>query len=172
MFFTKYIKNNIILNRIVIVLSNTGLIFLKVFNFYRKNFGTENIVVIALQKLGDSVFTIPAIKNIVNYYGENIYIICFPETEPIYRIVFNSVNFVNIEHSEIHFNNRIVGRRAKKILRDIKPSTIYDLTGTITSATLLFMSSAKKIIGINEPYYRPIYTNFRKVRSIPHLIDN
>lgn len=171
MFFTKYIKNNFILNWIMIVLSNTVIVFSKLFNFYPKNSDKENIVVIALHRLGDSVFTIPALRNIVNYHGDKIYLICFPETEPIFRIAFNSLNYIHIEHNDIHFDNRIAGRKAKKILKSLRPSTIYDLTGTIVSATLLFGSSAKNIIGINEPFYKAIYSKYNEIRKEPHLMD-
>jgi len=169
MFFSRYIKKNPLYARITILLFDAVIILYRF--FIRKN--TEgNTVIIALHRLGDAVFTIPAVKNIINYHKKNIYLICFTETEPIFRIVINSVNFINLEHSDFHFNDRIAKKKAKKLLKNLNPFTIYDLTGTITSASLLINSSAKDITGINEPYYRSIYTNYSGIRTEPHITDN
>ena len=46
----------------------------------RSKEGTS-IVIISLHRLGDTVFTIPAIKEIIKHYGENIYIVCYEEND-------------------------------------------------------------------------------------------
>ncbi len=168
MFFSRYIKNNPAYKKITILLFDTVIIL---YRFFIKKNTVGSTVIVALHRLGDAVFTIPAIKNIINYH-KDIYLVCFTETEPIYRIVFNSIDFINLEHSDFYFSDRIAKKKAKKVLKNLNPLTIYDLTGTITSASLLLNSSAKNITGINEPYYRSLYTNYSGIRTQPHITDN
>ena len=59
----------------------------------------------------------------------------------------------------------------RKLLESLKPELIFDLTGTITSASLIVSSKAKKIIGHNSKYYRAVYDHFTPIRNTPHLID-
>ncbi len=170
MFFSKYIKSVPRFNKIVISVINASLILFKLFSLNKRS-ANENIAVIALHKLGDSIFTFEAIKNIINYHQKNIFIICFEETTPIFKIAFDSINFIELNHDDFSFSDRIARRRAKKILKELNPSTVYDFTGNITSASLLIRCNAEKIIGINEPYYRSLYTKFTPIRTVPHIID-
>jgi ADP-heptose:LPS heptosyltransferase len=57
------------------------------------------------------------------------------------------------------------------LIREINPEIIIDLTGTILSASLIFNSSAKNIIGLNEKYFRNVYSDFIPIRKKPHLIE-
>ena len=170
MFFYKNIKSNPTYNKTVIFLINGILTLLKIIKPTNKK-NTNNIVIVALHKLGDSIFTIPAIKNILHHHQKDIFLICFAETIPIYKIVFESINFIEFNPDDFAFNNRIAKRKARKVLKKLNPLTVYDLTGTITSASLLFNSSAKEIIGINEPYYRPLYTKYYSIRTKPHIAE-
>lgn len=129
------------------------------------------LCVIVLHKIGDSVFTIHAIKKIVEFHQEEIItIICFPETKPIYQIAFPEISLVAIPHN--HFwKARIATKDARKIFRGLKPEIIYDLTGAITSASLIASTRAKKIIGMNLEYFKSLYDDYIPLRTKPHLID-
>ena len=131
-----------------------------------------NVVIISLHKLGDTVFTIPAVKQIFNHFpNKRIFIITFPEIKPIYEIVFNKecINVVNKD--SFIFGGRIALNKARKILVNLNPEIVFDITGTISSASLIVNSKAKNIIGHNLKYYRSVYDQFTPIRNTPHLID-
>ncbi len=129
------------------------------------------LCVIVLHRIGDSVFTIHAIRKIVEFHQQEIIsIICFPETKPIYQIAFPEINVVTIPHN--HFwKARIATKDARKMLIELRPEIIYDLTGAITSASLIATTKAKKIIGMNLGYFKALYDNYIPLRTKPHLID-
>ena len=132
---------------------------------------SNNVSLLALHKIGDSIFTIHAIKKIIEFHQDKtISIICFPETESIYKIAFPEINILITPH-KYFWKARIAKHQAKKIFRDTKPDIIYDLTGAITSATLIAFSSTKKIVGMNLEYFKPLYDYFTPMRTTPHLID-
>jgi ADP-heptose:LPS heptosyltransferase len=163
MFFNKHIRLNHVIKKIVIKIL-----------LFRSNKALNNnnrIGIIALHKLGDSIFTIPAIKQIINHHKKNIFLVCFSETTSIFKIIFSSINFIELSHNDFFLSNRIAKHKTRKGLKKLNFSTIYDLTGAINSATLLLNNPAKDIIGINETYYKPIYTRFSKIRSEPHMTD-
>lgn len=166
MFFN--IKSNYFFSKVA-----TGLIYIITFPFKFKKSKKNNdkIGIIVLHKLGDSVFTIPALKQIINYHKKNIFLICFSETIPIFKIVFSSINYIGLLHDDFLFNERVIKYKAKKKLKKLNFSTIYDLTGAINSATILYNYPAKEIIGINEIYYKTIYTKHSRIRSEPHITD-
>lgn len=169
-FFTKYIKKNKVLNTLAILLINFLMLTLR---FLRPKKGKTDrnkcVVVISLNKLGDTVFTINAIKKIINYHKEKIYIVCYEETIPIYKLKLNSVDYITISAQE--FRYRLAVKSARKKIESLNPYIIYDLTGKISSVSLFFRSSAKEIVGCNDPYYKAIYTKFVPIRREPHITD-
>ncbi len=56
-------------------------------------------------------------------------------------------------------------------MKKISPEIVFDITGTITSSFLLAQSHASKLIGLNQKYYKSIYSDFVPVRHIPDLRD-
>jgi len=133
---------------------------------------SSNIVIIALHNLGDSVFTIPAIKVALDFFRNNqIFIVCYPGTNRIFESALNNVEFIVISRNLFFFQNRIAKREARKILRKLNPGTIIDFTGVMTSASLIFNSPAKEIIGFNRPQFKAIYTHFSSPREILHVMD-
>jgi len=131
----------------------------------------ENIIVVSFNRLGDTVFTIPAVKQIINSYKENIFIFCYPESEIIYKKVFSNVKFVSISKERFFFDGRLVFRQARKELKRIYPTVIFDLTFSIQSVSLIFNSHAKEIVGSNSRRFKGIYTHYTPRRKSPHLID-
>ncbi len=128
-------------------------------------------LVIVLHRLGDCIFTLSAIKQIINHYKTNIVIVCFPETTDIFKISLKDVEFLELKHSDFYLANRFASSSARVLLRKLKPSTIFDLTGSVTSASLIFNSNASKIIGTNESYYKRIYDHYVPLRTEPHVMD-
>lgn len=140
---------------------------------YSKNSdAAENVAIISLHKIGDSVFTIPAIKAITDSYdSQKIFLIAYTETKIIFKDLVQEQNITTLDKKEFLFHNRIATRKARKIIDDIKPKIIIDLTGSITSASLIYKSSAYKIFGMNEKYFKSIYSDFTEIRKKPHLIE-
>jgi len=131
----------------------------------------DSIVIFSLHKLGDAVFTIPAITQIQKYYKSKITIVCFKELLPIYQIIFKNIEFCTVEHSDFYIRGRIVRRSARTKLARLNPKIIVDLTGAITSASFLITSRATKIIGMNKEYFRELYDSFTSISYKSHLRD-
>jgi ADP-heptose:LPS heptosyltransferase len=130
-----------------------------------------NAVAVCFHKLGDSVFTIPALRALQDNIKLDFYIFCFAETKPIYELYFKSDYIIGFSHNDIHFNNRVAGKNIRRKLALLNPGKIFDFTGAVTSASLLLTASAKEITGINEDYFSPLYTLFVPKRKEPHILD-
>lgn len=128
----------------------------------------ESVCVISLHKLGDSIFTFDAINSIKKFYGEDVFIICSVEAEPIYELVVDKKYLLSIPKENFHFGDRYLDKRARKLLRNLNPKVIIDLTGVMTSASLIFNSGANQIIGFNRKIFRSIYDNFSEFNLGSH----
>ena len=137
---------------------------------FRKNYYSR-VLVIALHKLGDTVFTVPAIKALRNEFGKDLTIVCYEDSRKIYEIAFNDLNFHIIKKEDFNFSGRIAKAALRKKVNAVGSGTIIDLTGAINSASLIFNNKAAKIVGFNEKYFKAIYTNYISVRKIPHQMD-
>jgi ADP-heptose:LPS heptosyltransferase len=144
--------------------------FVRILNRLRAN-KKGNVVVILLHKLGDTVFTIPAVKEIQKHFNEKISIVCFPESIPIYNLALDNINICEIQHEDFFFGHRIANRRARQTAGSLSPYIVFDLTGTMISASLIFNLKAKQIVGINGIHFRTIYDHFIAFRENPHLMD-
>ena len=154
----------------------TNFLFELIFSLIRtfgKTFAYKdgNIVVVSLSRLGDTVFTIPAVKEIQKFYKRKIIVFCYSESVPIYNLKLTDVEFCMIERQHFFFNRRIVGGKIRKKLKLLRPEIIFDLSGVMTSASLIFNSRAREIIGMNREQFKTIYDYFVPIRNKPHLID-
>ncbi len=152
------------------VTSILAFIFSLITKLHREKNNSNVVVVLALKKIGDTVFTIPAIKAILENYKEVI-IFCYPESKVIYDLVFKNINYQIITAADLRFGGRVLRKRNKKELEKTNPHKIFDLTCTILSASLIINSNTKFILGFNDEYYHPLYSTFIKKRKTPHLID-
>ncbi len=131
---------------------------------------TGHPVIISFHKLGDSVFTIPALREIEKKFNK-FYIFCFEETVPIFKLFFSEQDIISFQHSDFLLNDRIARSNIRKKLKNINPEIIYDLTGSVLSASILFNSDSKEIIGVNANYYKNIYSQHVPIRTSPHILD-
>ena len=165
----KKLEKNKIFDSILEFISNTLLLILR--KFIRKNIN-GNIVIISLHRLGDTVFTIPAVKQVYEHYSaKNVYVLTFSDNKEVYNLVFKDESIITIEKSEFSWGTRIASRNARNTLKGLHPKIIFDLTGNIASASLIAISNAKEIVGMNTKYYKSIYDVFVPIRHKPHLID-
>lgn len=158
------------LNKIILIILDFICSFLKKINTVSSN-KNGKVLIISLHKLGDSILTTYAIKEIENYYRTDISLICFNGIHEVFHIVFDKINLIKLSKSDFYFEQRIASRKARKVIKNLKPEVIIDLTGSITSASLIFNSRAKRIVGINSPFFRKLYSDFVPIRTQPHLID-
>jgi ADP-heptose:LPS heptosyltransferase len=131
----------------------------------------DNVTVISLHRLGDTIFTLPAIVEIQKHYKRIINIVCFPESEPIYNLALTDVRFCLLKRNDFSWNGRFAGNNARAKLKDLNSDIIYDLTGSLVSASLIFNSPANLIVGINSNLFKSIYNNFVEFRQTPKLKD-
>ena len=131
----------------------------------------DTILIISLNRIGDTVFTIPAIKNLEEQIKKKIVIACYPESVPIYKIAFKGIDYCELDHSDFFFNDRFVKFKVKKKLKAYRPEIIVDLIGSMASALLIFDIRAKKIIGLHNEQFKAVYDCGVKFRQTPQLVD-
>lgn len=155
------------------LINSLFLLFFKAIRLYCKAFAYDEgrVVIVSLNKLGDTVFTIPAISEIRNKFGQDINILCWFDSVPIYELYFNGLNFLNLNRNEFYFGGRIAKKDARRKLKKLKPSLIIDMTSTMASASLIFNTRSKKIIGTNGYQFKAIYDQFVEFRTKPQLSD-
>jgi heptosyltransferase II len=167
---TRYLNKNKRLHKIAAV-SIGGLIsFIRMFNPKNKN-QDKNIGVVSFHMIGDTVFTIPAIREIYKYY-QDYHIKIFTNTngKMIYSHIFPDAEITEIEKTNFLFNGRVAVSRARKIIKEKNLQIIFDITGNLTSASLVINSPAR-IIGMNIDLYKKVYDTYIPIRKDPHLID-
>lgn len=129
-----------------------------------------SVIVIALHRLGDSVFTIPAIRKIENRFPSiPVKIICYSHNAPVYQITFPEKNIVSLPINYFRFGGRIATSNARRMLKKLTPEYIFDLCEGMTSVSLIFNSRAREIIGFNRDLFKSIYTHYSPKSEIPHI---
>lgn len=163
--------NNFKLSRYIVSQLFTSVLFTlrRFYKLFKIKYGS--IVIISLHRLGDSVFTFRAIQEIQKYYKQELIILCYSESIPVYKIGIKNVSYCSVERSDFYFNNRIASRYARKQLNKYNAATIIDLTGVMTSASLIFNSKAGNIIGMNREIFKGIYDLFTNISYKSHLSE-
>jgi len=110
-------------------------------------------------------------KALVKRYKENLVIICFPESREIYEYVFPDVEYEIITRSDF-IQGRIAGTKLIKMIYRISPKLIYDFTGSVLSATLIFWYRADMTFGFNKREFSSLYDRYLPVKKTPHLMDS
>jgi ADP-heptose:LPS heptosyltransferase len=155
------------------LINTTILTFFKLIRLINKIFanGEGQVLVISLNRLGDTVFTIPAITEIYKKFGNEIIIACLSDSVPIYKTVFDQIQYRELNRNDFYFGQRIAKSCVRQKLKKINPSLIIDITGTMVSASLIFNIRANQIIGTSGYQFRTIYDQFVEYRNIPKLTD-
>ncbi len=173
----RVIKGSLLLQRSKVLNFIATAFFNMVCSFFRKLYRGKNqqskaIAVLSFHRIGDTVFTIPAVEQIINNYPEfEVYIFTYPETKSIYKLKFSNVKIIPVDKNEFKFGRRVITKKAKKLLTELKPQMIFDITGTPASASMIFNSGAERVIGMNIPYLKNLYTDYVPIRTQPHFMD-
>jgi ADP-heptose:LPS heptosyltransferase len=131
----------------------------------------KSIIIVSLHRLGDTVFTIPAVKEIIKHYNKDVHIVCYENNALIYKEALTDLNYVILSKNDFYLNGRIAKGKTRRLIKKLKPKIIFDLTESVKSAFLIFALPAKELIGSNEEHFKSIYTHFAPIRKTPHLID-
>ncbi|HZW39637.1 MAG TPA: glycosyltransferase family 9 protein [Ignavibacteriaceae bacterium] len=146
------------------------LISFKIKNAFSKKSENNEVLVIALSKIGDTIFLSFAISLLYKIYGERLTIFCYKHSETLLKEQLPNLRFLSIEVKDV-IKGRFINKNVLKQINNSNPGKIYDLTGSIIAASILYYSKAKDIIGFNEKYFSYLYTKFCKLDNTPHLID-
>ncbi len=165
-----YIKKDSLADKLITLLISGFISAAKLFSFSAK-IDNGKVIVTALHKLGDTVFTVPAVKALKRAFGNELTVVCYNESKIIYEIIFDDLKYVVLRKEDFLFSGRIANFSSRKKIRDLKAGTIIDLTGAVNSAALILNNNARKIAGFNERYFKKIYSDFITVRKIPHVMD-
>lgn len=164
-----YIVNNRYLAKI------TSSILNFIFSVYRKLITknrNQKVLIVAIHKIGDSVFTLPAIKKTASIYGDNISILCSSNVRVIFEKFLPDTEIRDVDILDDFYLNRIAKPKVRKIVKEVNPGIIFDITGNIKSATAIINSRAGIISGFNErEHFRELYSHFVEKRITPKLRD-
>lgn len=167
----KYTSKNKFIDSLILFF--TDIFFYSVRAISRKRSEQNNkFLIISLHKIGDSIFTIPAIKEILKEFKDKeIFLLVLSETKVIFEEIIDGNYLYTVDKKEFKIDNRIASKKSRMLIKNIDPDIIVDLTCTITSAFLIFNSKSNRIIGTNDRYFKNIYSDFINIRKVPHLIE-
>ena len=74
---------------------------------------SENILIISLHRLGDTIFTIPAVNEIRKNFEKRVIMVCYPESVPLYKLEYDDIEFCVLDHKDFYFTDRIAKISAK-----------------------------------------------------------
>ncbi|MCC6548994.1 MAG: glycosyltransferase family 9 protein [Ignavibacteriaceae bacterium] len=123
-------------------------------------------------KLGDGVFTLPALKILMSQPDHSSpTIITYSENQTIYKRVFDNTNYVIIKRSDFLFSGRVLRPTLWLKFFLLKAEYFFDFSGGIHSALIALLSPARVKIGINQQLYRNVFDKPIDIRERPHISD-
>jgi heptosyltransferase II len=132
--------------------------------YCNKNGTNGNIIIISFKFLGDTVFTIPAIRFIKKIIpNHKILILCYESNKQIYELEFNDVEYLVFDKGELDLENRKFNLKFIRALKDInnfKPQYLFDFTSNYKTALLGFLSRIKLRYGFGNQFLRGFYSIF------------
>lgn len=168
--FSYYIKKDSSVDRIIQFAASLFFTLVRK-SIIQHEIHEDVILIISLHRLGDTVFTIPAIKALRRASCSKIVIACYEDSKKIYDLAFNDQEYLILKKENFYFSGRIANSAARKKIKNINAGTVIDITGGINSALLIFNNKAGKIVGFNDKYFKKIYSDYIPSRKIPHLMD-
>lgn len=160
-----------LINRGVIFLISTFIRIIRWIYTNPKN-NSKILTIINLHRLGDTVFTIPAMKAIAEHYTNyRMIVVCYVETSPILKLLFKDREYIELNKVDFVLGRRIARKTIRRRVLQLNSEIIFDLTGMPNSASLIYKSNAHTIVGMNLEYFSKIYTHFTAIRQKPHYMD-
>lgn len=171
LYITWKLSKNRILDRSYYLVTNAILFLIRLLSSFTRN-RSGNVVILSFHRLGDTVFTIPAVKEIFRYYDKGkVQILTYNECKSIYKVIINEKYIASFDKKEFKLNSRLASGKVRRILKKLQPEIIFDITGNFASAFLAAGSQAARITGMNHKYYKSVYSDYIQIRNIPDLMD-
>lgn len=161
-------------NKILTILLSLGIEFFAVLNQIIRKIPYRNsnkVVIISLHKIGDTIFSFPTIRFFREKFGDNLTIVCLKSTKTLYDLLDLNLNIVVIPDKYFYFNGRMAGFKAKKILHQLRPRMILDISGEINSVSLFTFTRTHKIKGRCAKYLKSFYNDYVIKEEKPSLSD-
>ena len=144
----------------------------KTIRYIRKsaNSKSDKTLIILLHKIGDTIFTIPAVLNLRKEPNTQIFILCYQHSEYLYKLFLPNITCIVVRQDDFYFNRRIAKSYIRRKINSINLNSILDLTGECNSASIIFNSKTHHIAGFNKDIFEGIYDLFSKIETEKHLI--
>lgn len=132
-----------------------------VYKLFLPKINSQEILIISLQKIGDTVFAIPTIKYLYKKYENRITVLCYSENEVLLKQFVNqNINSICLPKELFFFSGYLVKPVFVKYLKKNCFNEIYDITGNIISASVLLWLHADNVFGLNVKYFDSAFTKF------------
>lgn len=92
---SKYIRRDGIVERCLQFIVSIFIITIRF--IFQRRFENSKLLIISLHKLGDTVFTIPAIKALKKEFGSGITIVCYDDSKKIYELAFDYLEYLTLK---------------------------------------------------------------------------
>lgn len=154
------------------ILNSLFKLFFKILRsiFRSHNSKSDKTLIILLHKIGDTVFTIPALLIIRKQISDQIIVLCYQYSEHIYKLFIPNISCIVVNQEDFYFNRRIAKGFIRQKINSLDPNFIFDLTGECNSASIIFNSKAHHIAGFNKEIFSGIYDSFSQIDMDKHLI--
>lgn len=146
--------------------------------FLKRSKANNRIVILSFKFLGDTVFTIPAIKFIQKKFPlYDIFIFCYGVNSKIYQLEFSKIDYIVYKKQELDLENRKFNLLFIKILKKINllnASMLFDFTSNYKTALISYICNVERTYGFGNSTLQIFYKNFsyKKPGSIRHLFFN
>ncbi len=133
---------------------------------------SEEILIISLHRLGDSILTLHAIKELKNLHpGQRFRILTFKEFHFIYSTIFDGDDILTCSSRDFFFGQRLARLSLILRLREHQFREVIDISGDTHTASLITFMRVSKRFGISKYHFKNIYDKAADVRTGPHLAD-
>lgn len=140
--------------------------------FFNSNRSADNpVVVVSFKNLGDTIFTLPALRYLSEKWTGEMYLFCYEESEYIYS---NSLNGFKLKVFKKHEMDLFKLLPPLKIVREVnrlRPYASIDITAGIPTSLLILFSRATHKFGFGNPKLGVLFDKYFPYRSYSHLMD-
>lgn len=132
--------------------------------FLKKNNVTQNIIILSFKFLGDTVFTIPAIRLIQKLFPKHqIIIFCYESNKLIYDLEFKGVQYIIFNKNDLDLENRkfnLKFLKAKKNFNNYNAEYFFDFSSNYKTAILSLLSGINYTFGSGNRLLSGFYYSF------------
>jgi len=122
-----------------------------------------------MQRIGDAVFSLTAINSIIKYHKQKIIIFCYSSSRDVFKFAFPGIELIELTSDDFYFNKKFAKSKVREIVEKLHPDRIYDLCGSITTASILLTLPTKELIGVSQQYFKSIYSHYTLLQQKPHI---